>query len=305
MRHTLVILGIIITAGVVIGFTADFFAKEDGDFNAVETAAGYDNTVLAKVGSKKITKGDLDQAFQIDPAQLQGVDVSTLQPALMEQLINQTLLDLAAKKEIPPYNAKLKEAMARAEKEIRRNIYLEKIAKEGLTEEKLRRAYQGYVSGFVPGEEIRARHILVKTQSEANALIKKLGDGADFATLAKEKSTGPTGPKGGDLGYFREGQMVKEFSDAAFALKKGKYSKKAVKTEFGWHVIKVEDRREATLPTFEQIQGALANSLRQSVLSEHMESLRGNYKIKKFYEETATANIGASPRATETTTESN
>ena len=111
---------------------------------------------------------------------------------------------------------------------------------------------------------MHARHILVKTKEEAEAIIKELDAGADFAKLAKEKSTGPVRPEGGDLGFFSPGQMVPAFEKAAFALKAGKYTKEPVKTQFGWHVIKVEEKRNAPPPEFDQVK----DQVRQLVLRE-------------------------------------
>ncbi len=115
-----------------------------------------------------------------------------------------------------------------------------------------------------PEKQLKARHILVKTEDEAKEIIKELEGGADFAELAKAKSTGPSGTKGGDLGTFGKGQMVPEFEAAAFALEVGEFSKEPVKTQFGFHVIKVEDKLDQPLPTFEEAR----EQLRQLLLTE-------------------------------------
>ena len=108
------------------------------------------------------------------------------------------------------------------------------------------KAYDGHIAELGAQEETSARHILVKEEEEAKAIIAALAEGGDFVALAKEKSTGPTGPNGGDLGYFQKEQMVKPFADAAFALEPGAFTKEPVKTQFGWHVILAEDRRADT-----------------------------------------------------------
>jgi peptidyl-prolyl cis-trans isomerase C len=129
--------------------------------------------------------------------------------------------------------------------------------------------YEQEVAATPPEEEISARHILVETEEEAKALIAELDAGKDFAELAKEKSTGPSAAQGGDLGYFTKGRMVPEFEAAAFALNKGEYGKEPVKTQFGWHVIKVEDRRETAPPAFEEV----ADQVRQLVMRERYAEL--------------------------------
>ena len=113
-----------------------------------------------------------------------------------------------------------------------------------MTDDEVKARYDEEIKKLPPQEEVHARHILVKTEAEAKDIIKQLDAGKDFAELAKEKSTDPNKSEGGDLGYFAKGRMVKEFEDAAFALKKGEYTKTPVKTQFGYHVIKVEDKRD-------------------------------------------------------------
>jgi peptidyl-prolyl cis-trans isomerase C len=121
--------------------------------------------------------------------------------------------------------------------------------------------YDKEVAATPPEEEISARHILVETEEEAKALITELDAGKDFAELAKEKSTGPSAGQGGDLGFFTKGRMVPEFEAAAFEITPGEYGKEPVKTQFGWHVIKVEERRETAPPAFEEV----ADQVRQLV----------------------------------------
>ena len=129
-----------------------------------------------------------------------------------------------------------------------------------ISDEAVRQLYDAQFGG-TPGKEYSARHILVKTRDEAVAIIAELDGGADFGELAKEKSTGPSGPGGGDLGWFSPAQMVKPFSEAAAKLEKGSYSKEPVETQFGWHVILLEDVRETTPPEFDTIKDKLTDAV--------------------------------------------
>jgi len=129
---------------------------------------------------------------------------------------------------------------------------------------------------LMPPLDFKARHILVQTQSEANDIIRELDGGADFAELAKEKSTGPTGPNGGDLDWFSPGQMVAPFSDAVAALENGKYTSAPVQTQFGWHVILREDSKESVPPTFESAQEEIRKKIQNDKFQAHLESLRGS-----------------------------
>jgi peptidyl-prolyl cis-trans isomerase C len=122
--------------------------------------------------------------------------------------------------------------------------------------------------------QYKARHILVESESEAQDLIDQLGEGADFQALAKEYSTGPSGPNGGDLGWFAPDQMVKPFADAVVGLEDGKYSKDPVQTQFGWHVILREESRENEPPTLESVHDAIKQRVEQEKFQEYMEGLR-------------------------------
>ena len=140
------------------------------------------------------------------------------------------------------------------ERALRRAYFAQEIA-GAVTEEAVRADYDAYTAQFTPQDEIRASHILVESEEEANAIKAELDGGADFQKLANEHTTDPSGKSnGGDLGYFGPGQMVPEFEKAAMALEPGSYTKEPVQTQFGWHVIKVEDKRPQQPPPFEQVQ---------------------------------------------------
>jgi len=131
-----------------------------------------------------------------------------------------------------------------------------------------------------PSLQFKARHILVETQSAAADLIAQLNDGADFAELAKEHSTGPTGPNGGDLGWFSPDQMVREFSDAVGALDDGAHTTEPVQTQFGWHVILREDSRANQPPTLESVRDALKQRIEQTKFQAYLEKLRADHADK-------------------------
>lgn len=141
------------------------------------------------------------------------------------------------------------------------------------TDEEILEAYQEQLE-LAPPLEFKARHILVETQSEAIGLIGELDSGADFAELAKEKSTGPSGPNGGDLGWFSPNQMVPPFSQAVAAMEDGAYGKEPVQTQFGWHVILREDSRETTPPTLESVRATVKQRIEQEKLQNYLQELR-------------------------------
>jgi len=130
-----------------------------------------------------------------------------------------------------------------------------------------------------PTKEYKARHILLENEEDAKAAISMLDNGSDFSELAKEKSTGPSGPTGGELGWFSPAQMVKEFSDATAALEKGSYTKTPVQTQFGWHVIMLDDIRDSTPPPFDDVKGRLKVGLANQKLQQHIAEIRETAKI--------------------------
>lgn len=147
------------------------------------------------------------------------------------------------------------------------------IARNPATEEEIQALYDEQVK-LSPSVEFKARHILVETQGEAVEIIEQLDEGADFQELAREKSTGPSGPSGGDLGWFPPDRMVAEFSQAVQELDDGAYTASPVQTQFGWHVILREDSRESTPPPFDSVRDALKQSVEGQKLQEYIESLR-------------------------------
>ena len=141
------------------------------------------------------------------------------------------------------------------------------------TDAELRAEYSAQVAGYQP-QQYKARHILLETEDEAQAVIAQLDEGADFAELAQEKSTGPSGPNGGDLGWFPPDSMVEPFSDAVVALENGNYTSEPVQTQFGWHVILREDSRETEAPSFEEVKERLKPVVEQKKLQSYLDGLR-------------------------------
>ena len=148
--------------------------------------------------------------------------------------------------------------------------------RQRVTDAELKAAYDTYIADTGSREEVKARHILVAEKQTAEEIINQLNGGADFVTLAKEKSTGPSGPNGGDLGYFGRGAMVPTFEAAAFALAAGDYSKTPVQTQFGWHIILLEDKRTAEPPSYAELEPQLRQNLISQNLARLLDGLRQN-----------------------------
>ena len=211
------------------------------------------DAVVAKVGKLEITQSDLDLAIaNLDP-QLAQLPDEQKKVAALSGAIDVKLLAGNADGEGLKDDAEFKKRMAFiADRELH-NIYFKKHVVDAVTEDDVKARYEKEIAALPKQEEVRARHILVKTEEEAKDIIKQLDAGKDFVELAKEKSTDPNKSEGGDLGYFTKGRMVPEFEEAAFAMEKGTYSKTPIKTQFGFHVIKVEDKRDAAPPSLEEV----------------------------------------------------
>jgi peptidyl-prolyl cis-trans isomerase C len=158
---------------------------------------------------------------------------------------------------------------------------LRNAGKAALTDDAMHKVYDEAVKKMTNEEEVHARHILVASEDEAKAIVAQLKGGADFAAIAKEKSKDPGAANGGDLGYFTKDQMVPEFAEAAFKLDKGQISD-PVHSQFGWHIIKVEDKRTKPTPSFDQVKGQIENFVAHRAQAELVDNLRKTAKIERL-----------------------
>ena len=241
-----------------------------------------DDPVVATVNGVKVHRSMLAEAQQLLPPQYQKIPLAQIYPALVDSVIDMKLAAADAREKKLHQDPEFKKLMRRIEDQMLQRSSLQKIMSEGITEDAVRARYDKMVAGKSGAEEVHARHILVKTEDEAKAIIKDLKGGADFETLAKEKSTGPSGPNGGDLGFFAKGQMVPAFEKAAFGMDKGEVTDEAVKTQFGYHVIKVEAKRKSEAPSFEKMEQKLLTELSQEKATTFVASLRKGAKIERF-----------------------
>lgn len=218
---------------------------------------GVDDQVVAEVEGAKIYNSDVVSAFSMLSAQTRQAGLDALYTEIRERLIQQMVVLKRGREanllEDPNVQARIEAAKSR----IIHDYYLEQQIKARLSESELKAAYDSWAARNPPRVEVRARHILVETEQEARALIQRVGAGEAFADLAREASIGPSASRGGDLGYFTKDRMVKPFADVAFALQANQYSSNPVQTEYGWHVILVEDRRESAQATFEEMRPEL------------------------------------------------
>ncbi len=247
-------------------------------------AAGAESSdpVVARVDGEEIRRSDVVEAQQLLSAQFRQAPFERIFEPLLERMINSRLTAKAGRKENLHKGALVRRQVARFEDQIIERVFLDRRIKSALSEDALRIRYADSIDDFKPVEEVSARHILVKTEEAARVVIEELDGGADFAALARTKSTGPSKTKGGDLGYFRHERMVPEFAKAAFALKKGAYTSKPVQTQFGWHVIKLEDRRQTKPVDFETQKESLREEMAKELVTEIVASLKRSATIERF-----------------------
>lgn len=237
LRHKL-----LATAALAVGlsFGASAFAQEDA--------------VVAKVGDLEILQSELDLAVaNLDP-QLQQLPDEQKRVAALSGAIDVKLLAQGAAEEGLAETEDFQKRMEYIKDRELHNSYFRKHVVDAVTDEEVKARYEKEIAALPKQEEVNARHILVKTEEEAKAVIADLDAGKDFAELAKAKSEDSNKDDGGDLGWFSKGRMVPEFEEAAYALEKGAYTKTPVQSQFGFHVIKLEDRRDVQPPALEQVE---------------------------------------------------
>ena len=239
-------------------------------------------TVVATVGDEKIYLLDILQMVRQMPEQYRQMPLEAIFPSLVKRAVDSTLVGIAGRAAGFADNAEVKKRLRDLEGQIIAEVFLTQTIGGKVNEEALRKIYEETKSQMAGDEQVKARHILLETEEDARKVIEALGDGGDFAALAAEHSTGPSAASGGDLGWFGKEQMVPEFSAAAFALAAGDITPDPVKTQFGWHVIMVEDRKSAEPPTFEEARQQLTSQLTQRLLKDLLDGLRAGAKVAFF-----------------------
>ncbi|MGD9639330.1 MAG: peptidylprolyl isomerase [Alphaproteobacteria bacterium] len=249
--------------------------------DSAKTSTSDDKKIVATIGDKNFYLSDVKQLQESNP-QLKLVPLDVVYDNLVEHLVDGYLVTQKARALGLDKDPNVVEAMKHAEDLILRNVYVQKEVAAKLEKVNLKDMYKKHLKENPSKEQIKARHILLKTQEDALKVIEQLKKGADFAELAKEKSIGPSAPTGGDLGYFDKDAMVAEFADAAFAMKVGDFSEKPVQTQFGWHVIKIEDRKMAKDPTMKELEPTLKAEYAENVIEEIVKNLRSKTEVKLF-----------------------
>jgi peptidyl-prolyl cis-trans isomerase C len=255
---------------LVAGFAFAIPAHADGD-------------VLARVNGKDITKAEVDMAMDVFADQLGQVPEDQRQTMVVDALVDMHVMADAAKAAGIANNDKFKSRMVFLEAQALRNTYVETQIQGAVTDEEIKARYDKDIAGYTAPEEVHARHILVKTEDEANKVLADLAAGGDFAAIAKERSLDPgSKDNGGDLGFFAKGQMVPEFEAVAFTLAPGEMSKTPVKTQFGYHIIKVEEKRTQPVPTLDDVRDQVVQMVQRDKYQDALKKMRASATIERL-----------------------
>jgi peptidyl-prolyl cis-trans isomerase C len=252
------------------------------------------NPVLAKVNGAEIRQSDVALAEEELGPSLAQMDPATKKDNVLAFLIDMKIVSKAAEDKKVENNEDFKKRLAFTRNRLLMDSLLATEGKAATTDEAMKKVYEEAAKQITGEEEVRARHILVETEDDAKAVAAELKKGADFAELAKKKSKDPGATDGGDLGFFTKDQMVPEFSAVAFTLEPGKVSD-PVKSQFGWHIIKVEEKRNRQAPAFEQVKPQIETYVTRKAQAEYVAKLREAAKIERLDKPADAAKTDAKP----------
>jgi len=254
-------------------------AAQDDSAEATMEMPSLD-TVVATVNGTEITLAHVINARREVPEQYQQLPDEVLFEGIIDQLIQQEVLSQNAG-DAPFW---LDTAVENERRQLRAGLIIEDVLRRGISESDIQAAYDAQFAGVEEELEYNASHILVETEEEAAALVTELAEGGDFAALAQEHSTGPSGPGGGSLGWFGAGQMVAPFEEAVMALEVGAVSD-PVQTQFGWHVIKLDDTRPRARPTLDQLRGQIIRQLETAAVEAEVTKLESEADITVSFDQ--------------------
>ena len=238
-----------------------------------------EDEVLARVNGQPVYGWELKLAEAEFGRGLGRMDKQRRRGILLRYIIDTRLMSLAGTKAGLETSADYKRRRLYGKHKSLRDSYFAKNIRDSVTQKQQKAIYDAEIKKIKPAQEVKARHILMKKEEDALDIVERLNRGDDFSTLAREKSEDRSAGNGGDLGYFQRGEMTKSFEEAAFALPVGEISP-PVKSEFGWHIIKVEDKRMTPIPSFEELKDRIKSDLVQQKSLDIADKLRAGAKIE-------------------------
>ncbi len=284
---------LLLAAAFAVPLAPSVYAQTAPSASPAAPQAAAANPVVAKVDGLEIRMSDISEAAQGLPEQLRAMPPNMLFPMLLDQLIDRRALAVQARKSGIEKQDDVRKMMEAAAERALQSAYVSREIGPLVSDAALRARYDADIAGKPGVEEVRARHILVATEEAAKKIIEELKKGGDFAALAKQHSSDPGAQQGGDLGFFKKDDMVPEFATATFALKPGEYTQAPIKTQFGYHVIKLEERRAAPPATFEESREELRQKMIQEAYQKLALAARTGVKVERFNLD------GSTPRPTD------
>lgn len=248
--------------------------------------------LIALVEGHPIYLSHLGRAAQALPENLRGLPFDTLYPVLLDRLVDHEALVTMARREGLENRPDVQQEIQAATDRILEGAYLSQEANPKVTEAAIQARYNRQFANRPAAEEVRARHILVTSEGEARKVLDDLRKGADFATVARVLSKDPDGASGGDLGFFRREQVWPSFGDVAFSLQPGQVAPDPVKNEFGWHIIKVEEKRLVAPPSYSEVHDQLQQELLAAAVAQAVDRARGQLSIRRFNIDGSTLDTG-------------
>ncbi len=245
-------------------------------------ASGEENPVVARVDGNEIKRQDIIGLVNSMPAQMRQALGARIYSEALEQAIGNRLADSRAGSSSLDSDPAVQKQIWLAQKQIIRANFVERAVSSRISEDNLKAEYDRYVANFPKIEEVKSAHILVDDEKLAKDLIKKLDNGADFAALAKENSKDGSADNGGQLGYFAKTDVVPEFAEAAFSTKVGSYTKKAVKSEFGYHIVRVDEKRMRPAASFDSVKPFIRQELARKELQAMLDEWKSAANIERF-----------------------
>lgn len=243
---------------------------------------GLADPVIGSVEGHLIYLSDLAEASKTLPDNLRGLPFDTLYPVLLDRIIDHEALVIMARRKGLDEQKQVQHEIQTAVERVLEGAYLGVVAAPLVTEQAIQARYDRQYANHPASEEVRARHILVTTEAEARKILEDLQKGADFATLARVMSKDPDATKGGDMGFFRREQVWPAFADVAFSLHPGQLGPDPIKNEFGWHVIKVEEKRLVAPPSLSEVHEQLRQELLAAAVQQAVGQARGELTIHRF-----------------------
>jgi peptidyl-prolyl cis-trans isomerase C len=245
-------------------------------------AAAQDDRVVAEVNGQEILLSEVEAAMAGLPPQMQQMPAEMLIPMLAEQIATGKLIAQRGYAEGLESSDEVQERLREIEERVVQEVWIDREIDARMTDEIVEETYETLMLANPPTEEVSARHILVESEDEARGAIERLNEGEEFADLAGEMSIDQTGAAGGDLGWFSQGDMVPEFAEAAFELEPGEFTQEPVQTQFGWHLIQVDDRRMGEQPSLDEIRQQVEEQAMRQIVEQLIAELQEDAEIVFF-----------------------